>query len=112
MDLLGDEAILSALKRVLREGVVFDLQYYDRAFLAKECASAVNKELVPMGYSVVVSDNVNFDIYYIKINQKILTIHMAETGLKLPKGTKKELLAGVSPVMTCLIQKLTELTEN
>ena len=112
MDLLDQKNIASALSKVLKSGIPFDLEYYDRVFIAKECAERINKELIPQGYSVIINDFVNLDVYYIKINKKLVTIHITEKGVSFPRDTKKELLAGVSPVITVLLQELAILTEN
>jgi len=112
MDLLDQKNIVSALSKVLKGGIPFDLEYYDRVFITKECAGKINKELVPQGYSVTINDFVNLDVYYVKINKKLVTINITEKGLSFPRGTKKELLAGISPVITVLVEELTILTEN
>ena len=112
MDILAQKSIVTALSKVLKEGISFDLQYYDRIGLTKKCATILNASLIPQGYSVVVSDLVNLDVYYVKISQKLCTINVTETGVHFPKGTKKEILAGISPVITLLIETLTDLSEN
>jgi hypothetical protein len=112
MDLLDQKNIVSALSKVLKGGIPFDLEYYDRTFITKKCAERINRELIPQGYSVVISDFVNLDVYYIKINQKLVTINITEKGISFPRGTKRELLAGISPVITTLIEELTILSEN
>tara|TARA_R110002012_G_scaffold197576_1_gene366179 strand:+ start:25 stop:363 length:339 start_codon:yes stop_codon:yes gene_type:complete len=112
MDLLDQDNIAAALSKVLKKGLSFDLELYDRIFLTKKCAEVINRELVPQGYSVTVVDSVSMDVYYIKMSKRLLTFDITEKGISFPKNTKREQLAAASPVITVLMTTLMDLTEN
>ena len=112
MDLLQQDGISSALSKVLKEGIAFDLEYYDLISITKHCAKVINKEMIPRGFSVDIQDFVNLDVYYIKISKVLATINITDKGVFFPKGTRKEMLAGISPVIHALIEELSDLTNN
>ena len=112
MDLLDQDNIVAALSKVLKKGLSFDLEPYDRVFITKKCAEMINKALVPEGYSVTIIDSVSMDVFYIKMSKKLLTLKITDKGVSFRKGTKKEHLAAATPVITILMAALIDLTEN
>ena len=112
MDLLQEDGISNALSKVLRDDIPFDLEYYDRVSITKHCAKVINKQMIPRGFSVDIQDFVNLDVYYIKISKVLATINITEKGVSFPRGTRKEMLAGISPVVHALIAELADLTDN
>ena len=109
---IEESALKDALKKVLKKGIVFDIEYYDRNFLAKECVKRINKKLICEGYSAFLKDSVFIEVYNIRKKDKITTIELAPKGIEFEKGMSADWIAAISPVVRLMMETLTDLTEN
>ena len=109
---IEEKNIKEALKKVLTKGIVLDIEYYDRKFLAEKCVKEINKNLICEGYSVSLRDSVFVDVYYIRKSTKITSLEITPKGIEFEKGTSADWVAAISPVIRLMMETIIGLTEN
>ena len=106
------QELREALRKVLKKGIAFDIEYYDRKFLAKECVKEINKNLICEGYSASLKDSIYIEVYNIGKKDKLTTIELGPKGIDFEKDLKADWAAAISPVVRVMMETIKKLTEN
>ena len=109
---LDQKEIKTALAKVIKKGIAFDVEYYNRNWLTQQCVKKINENLLFEGYSAELVGQTSIDIYYIQSKDKITTIEIGAKGIEFDKSLKASWAAAISPVVRIMMETLSELTEN
>ena len=109
---IDQQDLREALRKVLKKGIAFDIECYDRKFLAKECVKEINKNLLCEGYSASLKDSIYIEIYNIGKKDVLTTIEIGSKGIEFEKGLSADWAAAISPVVRIMMETIKELIEN
>ena len=109
---VDQKEIKKALIKAIKEGIPLEIEYYDKNWIAKECAKEINKKLKPEGYSAHFRQPACVDIYYIQKKDKISTVNIGPNGIVFDKNMKVEYAVALSPAIRIMMETIINLTEN